>query len=65
MNLTTFKDLKVGDLVEFKDVDICGKRQSGKGKVYGFGWFSFTDLVWVTMENGQMAAVPYEEIRKL
>ncbi len=65
MDLTTFKDLKAGDLVEFKDVDICGKRQSGKGKVYGFGRFAFTDLVWVTMENGQMAAVPYEEIRKL
>lgn len=65
MDLTTFKDLKAGDLVEFKDVDICGKRQSGKGKVYGFGRFAFTDLVWVTMENGQMAAVPYEEIWKL
>ena len=65
MYLTTFKDLKVGDLVEFKDVDICGKRQSGKGKVYGFGWFSFADLVWVSMEDGQMVAVLYEEIRKL
>lgn len=65
MNLTIFKDLKVGDMVEFEDVDILNKRQSGKGKVYGFGRFAFTDLVWVTMENGHLAAVPYDEVRKI
>ena len=65
MNLTIFKDLKVGDMVEFEDVDILNKRQSGKGKVYGFGRFAFTDLVWGTKENGHLAAVPYDEVRKI
>ncbi len=65
MNLTTFKDLKVGDQVRFENVDILNEKLSGEGKVYGFGRFAFTDLVWVTMENGYMAAVPYEEIQKI
>jgi hypothetical protein len=65
MNLTTFKDLKAGDQVRFENVDSLNEKISGEGIVYGFGQFAFTDLVWVTMENGYTVAVPYEEIQKI
>lgn len=66
MYLDTFKDLKRGDIVKFEDVYIHDKLTvSGYGDIYGFGRFSFTDLVWITQENGEMIAAPYEKVTKL
>lgn len=64
MNLTKFKDLKVGDSVEFSNVDMLGEKISGKGNVYGFGRIGFTDVVWVSVDGGDVQGIPYREIKK-
>ncbi len=65
MNLNEFKDLKVGDPVKFHNVDHSGMKISGQGNVYGFGRIGFTDIVWVSLEDGYTRGVPYEEIKKI
>lgn len=63
-----FEDLQIGDQVSFSGIYVHDKlRASGQGKVYGFGRFDQTDLVWVdTRESdGRMWAVPYEKIIKI
>lgn len=65
MNRNEFKDLKMGDLVEFSNVQDFDGKISGQGYVYGFGRISFTDIVWVSMADGHTRGIPYEEIKKL
>lgn len=65
MNLKTYKDLRVGDQVKFENVDVLGEIISGQGNVLGFGSFALTDLVWVTLDTGKPAAIPYEKVGKL
>lgn len=61
-----FKDLKVGDAVRYENVYVHdGLRITGQGKVFGFGKFGFTDIVWIKMESGEMRGIAYEEVIKL
>lgn len=65
MNLNEFKDLKVGDAIKFHNVDRFGAKLSGQGDVYGFGRIGSTDIVWVSLEDGYIRGVPYEEAKKI
>lgn len=65
MNLNKFKDLKVGDSVKFHNVDHFEGKISGQGNVYGFGRIGFTDMVWVSMEDGYIRGIPYKEIKRI
>lgn len=66
MIIETYKELTIGDLVEYEDVYVHDKkRASGKGKIYGFGEFGYTPLVWVKKESGGIECVPYEKVKKI
>lgn len=62
--LESYKDLKIGDTVEFKDVYIHDKLNiSGQGKVIGFGEHAHVMFVWVETEAG-VKGVAYQYIKK-
>lgn len=60
------KDLKVGDAVRFENVYVHdGLRITGEGKVFGFGKFGTTDIVWIKMKTGEKRGIAYEAVSKL
>lgn len=61
----SFKDLKVGDQVEFYDIPYMNDRISGKGEVFGFGKICMTNVVWICVDNGQLYGVAYGDVKKL
>lgn len=65
MVLDRFKDLKVGDQVEFHDAQYMNDRLSGKGSVYGFGRMCMTDVAWVSIDDGKLLAIAYGDVKKV
>lgn len=64
MDLDRFKDLKVGDQVEFHDVYDMNDKLSGIGNVFGFGRMCLEDVVWVIFAD-KLLAIPYKDVKRL
>lgn len=66
MIVQEFKDLKVGDHVEYKDVRVHDELSiSGEGEIFGFSEAGFVDWVWIILDSGDIVSIAYEEIRKI
>lgn len=66
MIVNEFKDLKVGDRVEYKDVYVHDKlRITGEGTIYGFSKAGFVDWVWIVLDNGERVSMAYENVTKI
>lgn len=66
MIVKEFKDLKIGDRVEYKDVYVHDNLTiSGEGEVYGFSKAGFADWVWIALDNGERVSMAYENVRKI